>query len=554
METSKEKLNSQPVPNESNNLKELFVLHVDALNDPQTGLPSYEQKEYHIPAEMISMLFMGNIYELYVTDDETCFFLVMDGKGFKICYLSGKDGKDNLMYYLHELKIFGTKPAEFNYIYKSLYIVAKRDGTRIKQEPRAYMYKNTIYYDLYDLKNPRYIVIDKDGYDVKNSLNFCFKTHKTRLPQPDPKKGGSIGLLDDYLLMDSDMLLLMKIYILCAFIPEIEHPLLLIEGETASGKTTLSYILKKLIDPTSSEILRMPSKMDSLILNLFQHYFIAFDNLPTKISESISNLLCQAVTGISTEDRGFFTQDTIIELSFKRIILLNGIDVGALKPDLLRRILPIRLLKIDETNYKSSESIKNKFDTDRPKILGAIFDTLVKALDFISKMDTKVAEGMLGFEKYGYACAEAMAKGEGEKFLNIYKKIVEEQKNRAAEDNLFIHTIITFMSDREPWEGIIKTLRTDLLDFSDIHGYDYMKKTIIRDPKTLANDLRNNLVLLEKKGIIAKEKRTSEARNWIITNQNFQNQVNPTNPSSPDAIINEKTTKDQDIEKEDTSE
>ncbi|MHB1484817.1 MAG: hypothetical protein ACYCYI_09160 [Saccharofermentanales bacterium] len=517
------------IPNEIESSKE--ILFNKANTDNAMILMRYDNKDtfkmnkriYSISEDMIYDWFEGNEFELYRTEDGKYFFLVIINGIIEAFMLGGKSGKLEIRYYLQKIEKLENLKSEISHIHDTLFITARKEGTLIKQEPRAFRVNDTIFYDLHNIINPKYVVINKYGYSIKQNLNMLFKTNDTQSEQPEPIPGGSLDLLDYYFNMDSDMKLLLKIYILCAFIPGFEHPIILLDGETEAGKSTLSRILKSLIDPTTTEIITMPTIRKNLIVNLDQHYFIPYDNLPVKISETISNLLCQAVTGAGTEDRKLYTDDDIISRRFQRIILLNGIDIGVLKPDLHRRILAIHLKKVERLNKKSPEHFKIKFQDDKPKILDAIFNTVSDALKLLSTINPEIIEKLTDFEKYGYVCSEAICKGEGDNFISIYRRSVEEQKQRAAEDDPFVDIIMNFMEDKtNTWIGTMTDLRYALQKLSKFPKLDYMKKIADIHPKELSRKMNTNIGLLLSQGIKVEFHKTAKQRNWHITNLNLQ--------------------------------
>lgn len=67
-------------------------------------------------------------------------------------------------------------------------------------------------------------------------------------------------------------------------------------------------------------------------------------------------------------------------LTLKNIIVLNGIDIVPKKADLLERSLLFELEKITPDRRMTDKEFWTNFRKKRAKILGAIFDTISKAL------------------------------------------------------------------------------------------------------------------------------------------------------------------------------
>lgn len=65
---------------------------------------------------------------------------------------------------------------------------------------------------------------------------------------------------------------------------------------------------------------------------------------------------------------------------FQRVMVLNGINVPALRPDLLDRCLLIRLSRIPPENRRPESELWHEFEGVRPRIVGAMFDALSAAI------------------------------------------------------------------------------------------------------------------------------------------------------------------------------
>src|SRR6185436_9895405 len=64
-----------------------------------------------------------------------------------------------------------------------------------------------------------------------------------------------------------------------------------------------------------------------------------------------------------------------------RPVLLNGIDNVAGRSDLLDRAVPLHLRTISEKERKSEADLWTAFEAIRPRVLGALLDGVVDALE-----------------------------------------------------------------------------------------------------------------------------------------------------------------------------
>jgi hypothetical protein len=107
-------------------------------------------------------------------------------------------------------------------------------------------------------------------------------------------------------------------------------------GEKATAKSTLQELIKMLVDPSSILTLAFSKSIEGMVQKLAHNYVCFFDNV-SKISDELSDILCRAVTGSRFSKRELFTDDHDIIYNFKRCIGINGINLGATKPDLIDR-------------------------------------------------------------------------------------------------------------------------------------------------------------------------------------------------------------------------
>ena len=69
---------------------------------------------------------------------------------------------------------------------------------------------------------------------------------------------------------------------------------------------------------------------------------VGLDNLST-VQDWFSDSLCRAATGEGDVRRALYTDGGLAVFAFRRVLLLNGIDVGALRGDLADRAIVVNL-------------------------------------------------------------------------------------------------------------------------------------------------------------------------------------------------------------------
>src|SRR5262249_51166927 len=85
-------------------------------------------------------------------------------------------------------------------------------------------------------------------------------------------------------------------WLLATFRPHGPYPILVLNGEQGSAKSTLARVLRKLIDP-NKVLLRRPSRDErDLMITATNSWIVALDNL-SSLSDWMSDGLCMLATG-----------------------------------------------------------------------------------------------------------------------------------------------------------------------------------------------------------------------------------------------------------------
>ena len=105
--------------------------------------------------------------------------------------------------------------------------------------------------------------------------------------------------------------LLLKVLIVCAFIPEIDHPILTIYGAQGAAKSSLLRLIKMLVDPSKPVLLTLLKNISEFIQQVNHNYLAFYDNVKY-IPYWLSDEICKAVTGIGHTKRELYSDDNDI--------------------------------------------------------------------------------------------------------------------------------------------------------------------------------------------------------------------------------------------------
>ena len=297
--------------------------------------------------------------------------------------------------------------------------------------------------------------INKDGWSIADKIPILFKNVSHELPQVIPLQGGSIKELFEFLNVPkaetgySPKQLLIIAWLVAAFIPDFPHPILTFYGPHGSAKTTNADVLQSLIDPSSTQSLSFPKEIDELAQIAAHHHLISFDNLST-ISQQLSDMLCRICTGGGFSKRKLYSDQEDIIFQFRRVIMLNGINIALSNADLLDRALLVGLERF--TKFGSVSAFWQKFEEAKPRILGAVFDLLVKALNIIESVSEDNDFRMVDFARYGCAVAEALGLSADE-FTLAYRANMNKLEDEALAASVIGSVVVGFMRSQPSWEG-----------------------------------------------------------------------------------------------------
>lgn len=370
------------------------------------------------------------------------------GEGSSVAKINSKITKLWLVNYAYNNLQALPSTDTINRVIQSLSAKAYFEGSRHSLEVRSVHNNNELWYDLGGWA----VRITQDGWNISHNVPLAFKRFPHQKKQAEPLSGGSLQLLLKYVNIknESDQLLFL-VYVVAAFIPDYPHPLLILHGAQGAGKTTPMKVMKELIDPSELGGLSAPKNIETFVQTISHHSFMFYDNLST-MQEWFSDALARAATGDSFSKRELYTDDDDVIYRFQKTIALNGINQVVYKSDLLDRSILLNLERISPENRKEAQVFWTDFERDKPLILGAIFDTLVKALAIYPTVRLDRLPRMADFARWGYAIAEASGYS-GEKFIEAYNSNITIQHDEAIEANPVAQTIIEFMSDRDTWQG-----------------------------------------------------------------------------------------------------
>jgi energy-coupling factor transporter ATP-binding protein EcfA2 len=197
-------------------------------------------------------------------------------------------------------------------------------------------------------------------------------------------------------------------WLVAALYPSGPYPIIALDGEQGSGKTTTARMLRKLVDPNAADLRAMPRNEDDLLIAATNGRVVALDNV-SFIENDMADALCRVATGAGFGKRTLYSDmgETIVCVC--RPILLNGIPSLLVRGDLADRSIALTLPPIPDEKRRPETDVWAEFEASAPGILALLLDGLVMALDRLPTLKLDRLPRMADFAKL--ACAAAPAFG-----------------------------------------------------------------------------------------------------------------------------------------------
>lgn len=324
------------------------------------------------------------------------------------------------------------------------------------------------------------VKVTRDGWTIEPAP-VTFRRYSHMRTQAIPEHGGDARKVFDFLhLADDAQKALLLPWLVAAMVPDIPHAAIVLHGPAGTGKTTTMRVLRRLIDPSAAEVLTLPHDPAQLVQALAHHYVTAFDNLDG-LGADASDALCRAVTGDGATKRTLYSDDDDTVYSYRRVLLLSGVNIVAQRPDLLDRSLLLGLRPIPRGERRDEATFWTEFEEARPYIFGGMLDALSTAMRLRPAVRLKEKPRLADFALWGYAAGEVLgvtcARGietltGGVAFVAAYAANIINQNDEALSAHPVGQALIALLQEQGAWSGKPSDLLKELTSVADREKID----------------------------------------------------------------------------------
>lgn len=368
-----------------------------------------------------------------------------------------------------------------------------------------------LYLDLGD-ETWRAVEIDPAGWRVIDHPPVRFRRAAGMQALPAPIAGGSVEALRSFLNVRSDAdFLLVVAWALACLRNRGPYPVLVLSGEQGSAKSTFSAILRALLDPNTAPLRALPREDRDLFIAASNGHVLAFDNV-SGLPAWISDTLCRLATGGGFAVRQLYSDQDEVLFDAARPVILNGVEDIVTRPDLADRALFLTLEPIPEERRRPEQELWTAFESERPRILGALLDAVAKGLAMLPQTRLDKLPRMADFALWATACETALWPAGA--FWSAYCGNRDEAVEGVIDADPIAAAVRTLMAARTEWTGTASELLGALAEMA---GERLAKSKAWPDsPRALSGRLRRAATFLRKVGIEIGFKREGRARTRII--------------------------------------
>lgn len=283
--------------------------------------------------------------------------------------------------------------------------------------------------------------------------------------QVTPAHGGNLDDLRELLQLDMKNWVLLLAFLIISLKPTHPYMALLLSGGHGSGKSKISELVKRIIDPNALEKFRLPKDEHTLAIQAAMVRMLVYDNT-SSVRWDLSDALCAMLTGGGFSIRKYYTDDEQRMFKNARPAIINGIGEFASQHDLLDRAIAIKLPTMPAGTRMTEKAINARFEAILPGVLGCLFDIVSVALRRFDEVESPTTVRMADAAQWLIAAEPATGLPEGT-FLRALEASVKDVTIENTINHPLVLAILKLLDHGGPervFEGSMGELHDKLKD------------------------------------------------------------------------------------------
>ncbi|MFD9985753.1 ATP-binding protein [Streptomyces massasporeus] len=354
--------------------------------------------------------------------------------------------------------------------------------------------------------------IHPTGWDIRtpDPQEVCWRrtqlTGELPLPAKDTNGKGIDHLLRLCNFASAETECLAIAWLIGCLEPSVPVPAPFLTGPQGAGKSTGGRMLVRIIEGMNGDLRRAPKDEENMITAVAAGWVTALDNL-SHLPPDLSDLMCCIVTGAESIKRALFTDGDVVRSRYRRPMLLTGIDVGVIRPDLAERLLPLRLVR--PRVRRTEAELWREYAEVLPVVLGSLLDLTVKVR--AAQADTPTDLRMADF---AHLCAQLDA-ATGFGSLAAYRASLDDLNDDVIEGDLLAQTVLKHAAGLDAGAEVRMTSSEWLHALTGLYSGDECRPLPKGWPttgKVLSDRLKRLQPTLAARGVLVDWGRTSSAR------------------------------------------
>lgn len=308
------------------------------------------------------------------------------------------------------------------------------------------------------------VEIGPKGWNIIRGHGLPFIRTRAMRPLCEPEGGCGIDELRRFVNVASDEdFILVVAWMVAALRNTGPYPILVVNGEQGSGKSTFSRLIRSMVDPNAAPIRAVPKDDRDLIVSAGNAHVLAMDNL-SRVEAWLADGLCRLATGSGFSTRKLMTDRDEAIFMASRPIILNGIPTLTDRADLADRAVTVRLKSIPEDERRPEDEFWADWNATAPRVLGALCDAVSSAVARVGSVRLERSPRLADFAKWMTAAEPGLGWEPGT-FMGVYSDNRREVSDTAFEADPVAVAILAYVWPRPfGFEGTATELLAGLND------------------------------------------------------------------------------------------